>query len=125
MLIALRTCFSKYSTFSGRASRSEYWYFGLFMFLVLCVAAVLDAAAKPLGSILWLLVLLVSFLPGLAVNVRRLHDIGRSGWWVLLSLVPIVGALVLLIFHCLPGTPGDNQYGPLPHRLEPALRPLA
>ena len=96
---AIKTCLSKYATFSGRASRSEYWYFALFTFLL------------GLIPILGYVAGLAFLIPDLAVAVRRLHDIGKSGWWYLICLVPLVGAIVLLIFFCQPGQPGANEYG--------------
>lgn len=97
---AIRTCIDKYATFSGRASRSEFWWFVLFGFLVNLAASVLDAAifgsgdgaAQPIAALTSLSIL----LPNLAVAVRRLHDIGRSGWWLLIVLIPILGTLILI-----------------------------
>jgi uncharacterized membrane protein YhaH (DUF805 family) len=109
---AVSTCLRKYATFSGRARRSEYWWFALANVLVAVVAALVD---QILGtSVVSLLVTLALLLPSLAVAVRRLHDTGRTGWWCFIALVPFVGAVVLLVFECLDSTPGDNQYGPSP-----------
>jgi|SRR5215210_7719983 len=109
---AVSTCLRKYATFSGRARRSEYWWFALANVLAVIVATVID---QILGnSIVSLLVTLGLLLPSLAVTVRRLHDTGRSGFWWFIALVPFVGAVVLLVFECLDSTPGDNQYGPSP-----------
>lgn len=110
---ALRTCFRKYVDFTGRASRPEYWWFFLSYVIVYFVALVLDAALGTSG-VLTLLVALAYFLPMLAAGVRRLHDTGRSGWWLLISLVPFVGAIVLIVFLASPGEPGSNRYGPPP-----------
>ena len=109
---AVRSCFSKYATFSGRATRPEYWYFVLFNWLVSVVLAVIDTQilgfdGSPLGGIYSLAVL----LPSIAVLVRRLHDADRTGWWALLYLVPVIGWIVLIIFCCLRGTPGRNRFG--------------
>jgi uncharacterized membrane protein YhaH (DUF805 family) len=87
---SIRTCFSKYADFSGRASRSEYWWFFLFLVIVYCVAAVI-------GNVAYYLVALGTLLPSLAAAVRRLRDSGRSGWWVLIGLVPLVGGIILLV----------------------------
>ena len=109
----------KYAVFSGRSRRMEYWYFVLFNIIVSIVLGVIDgllgtsgsyAGAGLLSGIYGLAVL----IPSLAVTVRRLHDIDRSGWWILIGLVPLIGAIVLLVFALLEGTPGDNQYGPNP-----------
>ena len=111
MATAIKTVLGKYVTFSGRAGRSEFWYYALFQFVLLCVAGVLESIARGLGSVLWSIVILALFLPSLGVTVRRLHDTDRTGWWVLLGIVPIIGTLVLLIFYCSEGTLGPNRYG--------------
>ena len=96
---AIKVCFSKYATFSGRASRSEYWYFFLFSFLLGLIPVINYIAALAL------------LIPSLAVAVRRLHYIGKSGWWYFICLIPLVGAIVLLVFYCQEGQPGANEYG--------------
>ncbi|WP_191061658.1 DUF805 domain-containing protein [Geminicoccus harenae] len=113
---AVRTCFHKFATIQGRAARAEYWYFFLFYLIAIFAAGVLDAVLfrhsvnGPLSTLVWLVLL----LPWLAVAVRRLHDRDRSGWWLLLHFVPVVGQIVLLVWFCLPGTPGPNRFGPPP-----------
>lgn len=111
---AVRRCFALYATFSGRARRSEFWFFWLFNLLAHGVAGILDAAlfgtATPLNAIVSLLLL----VPNLAVSVRRLHDVGRSGWWLLILLVPLVGIVVLLIWYVSQGEHGANRFGPDP-----------
>jgi uncharacterized membrane protein YhaH (DUF805 family) len=109
---AIRSVFSKYVVFSGRARRSEFWWFFLFAVIVYIVVGIIDAAIG--SSILGLIVSLALLLPSLAVNVRRLHDTGRSGWWILIGLIPIVGFIILLIFECQDSQPGANAYGPSP-----------
>ncbi|AEB44166.1 DUF805 domain-containing protein [Micromonospora maris] len=115
---AIRSAFSQYATFRGRARRSEYWWFSLFLLLVGIVASVLDGALgvdfEGSGGPVSLLVNLAVLLPSLAVAVRRLHDIDRTGWWLLLALIPIVGWIVLLVFALQNGTPGPNRFGPSP-----------
>ncbi|MGY1500069.1 DUF805 domain-containing protein [Streptomyces sp. QTS52] len=102
----------KYAVFSGRARRKEYWMFALFVAIISIVLAIIDAA---IGSqILTLLFSLAILLPGLGVGVRRLHDTGRSGWWILFGIVPLVGSITLLVFACLEGDAGENKYGPNP-----------
>jgi uncharacterized membrane protein YhaH (DUF805 family) len=120
---AIRSGFANAFAFRGRASRREYWWWALFQFLVVFTAAILDlvlwpesARSAPFGGVLAGLVTLVLFVPTLAVSVRRLHDIDRSGWWFLLVLVPIVGAIVLLVFFLGRGTSGANRFGPPPRR---------
>ncbi|MEU1377869.1 DUF805 domain-containing protein [Streptomyces triculaminicus] len=103
----------KYATFSGRAGRPEFWMFTLISFVISIVLAVIDSALGT-APVIGLVYSLAVLLPGLAVGVRRLHDIDRSGWWLLLALIPILGSIVLLVFFALPGTPGENSYGPKP-----------
>ena len=106
---AIRDGFSKYVTFSGRSSRSAYWWWYLFGILVLVVSLAIDYALGA-GGILYVLVALAMLLPNLAVLVRRLHDAGHSGWWVLIGLLPLIGAIVLLVFT-LQGSDQPNQWG--------------
>ncbi len=106
---AVRTCLSDYATFTGRASRSEYWWFVLFTSLFDFAAQLVD---RGIGvRILGPLSGLVFLLPILAVSVRRMHDLDRSGWWVLIGLVPVIGWIVLLIWQCRRGSPGPNRFG--------------
>ncbi|RYH07284.1 DUF805 domain-containing protein [Tropicimonas sp. IMCC6043] len=110
---AVKTCLTqKYVDFSGRARRSEYWWFVLFVFIGNIIFGIIGI--DLLGA-LWSLALL---LPGIAVGVRRLHDLDKSGWWLLIALIPLIGLLVLIYFFVQPGTRGANQYGPEP-RVEP------
>lgn len=111
---SIRTCMSKYATFSGRARRSEFWWFSLFLFLVYLVLIVLDAATH---TFLFTIVMLAFVIPSLAVTWRRLHDTGRSGGWFFIGLVPFVGGIALLVFECMDSQPGTNQYGPSPKGL--------
>lgn len=104
---AIKSVMSQYAGFSGRARRSEYWYWVLFTLLWCWI---------PLLNIL---LALIFFIPGLAVAVRRLHDTGRTGWWLLISLVPVIGGIVLLIFYCTDSQIGENQYGPNPKGTNP------
>ncbi len=109
---AVRSALTQYATFTGRARRAEYWWFALFNLAASLVAAVIDAAIGfPLFQLVVGLGLLV---PSLAVGVRRLHDTGRSGWWMLIGLVPLVGAIVLLVFFLTDGERGANRWGPSP-----------
>ncbi|MBO6216541.1 MAG: DUF805 domain-containing protein [Prevotella sp.] len=126
---AISTCFSKFATFSGRASRSEYWYWSLFLFLLELVVIILmfitlkEVALFAIYPVLGIIGI-VTLLPSLAVLVRRLHDIGRSGWSVLFSLIPFVGSIIMLIFCLMDSQPGDNQYGPHPND-KTSTRPLS
>jgi uncharacterized membrane protein YhaH (DUF805 family) len=116
----------KYTVFSGRARRKEYWMFILFNFIFAILAAIVDnilgttfkfgtevPIALPYGYV-YLLYALAVLIPGLAVLVRRLHDVGKSGWMFLISLIPIVGAIWLLVLACTDSKPGENKYGPNP-----------
>ena len=114
---AIQTCFSKYATFEGRARRSEYWYFFLFNFIVTMVISVL-VNALSLPSFISGLVSLALLVPGLAVAWRRLHDIGKSGAWYFLGLIPIIGTIILLIWLCKDSDPGENQFGPNPKGMD-------
>lgn len=102
----------KYATFNGRARRQEYWMFFLFNLLFTLAAGLIDRflGTSLIGGLYSLFIL----LPSVAVLVRRLHDIGRTGWWVLLSLIPVIGVVVLLFFAASEGMHGDNEYGPDP-----------
>lgn len=100
---AISTCFSEYVTFSGRASRSEFWYWVLFTFIG---GVVFELVSPEFG---WLFSL-ATFLPGLAVGARRLHDIGRSGWWQLLSFIPIIGWIVLIVWFATRGVVEQTPY---------------
>jgi uncharacterized membrane protein YhaH (DUF805 family) len=117
-MTAVRTCLSKYVDFSGRARRSEYWYFALFTFLVNIVTTIVDTILgtdfdDTSGGLVSSLVSLALLLPSLAVGVRRLHDTDRSGWWILIGLIPIIGWILLIVWFCTDSKP-DNQYGPNP-----------
>lgn len=105
---AISDGFSKYVTFSGRSSRSAYWWFFLFYILVFVGAAIIDAVIKT--PVLTGLAALALFLPSLAVLVRRLHDTDHSGWWILISFVPLVGNIVLIVFACTDSGP-PNKWG--------------
>ena len=103
-----------YADFEGRASRQEYWMFVLFNIIFSLAANVLDylLGTAMLFSGIYALAMLV---PGLAVSVRRLHDVNKSGWMILVSLIPVIGWIWLLILMVTEGTPGENQYGTNPN----------
>ncbi|MBV0910904.1 DUF805 domain-containing protein [Anianabacter salinae] len=117
---AVSTVFSKYATFEGRASRSEYWWFALFGLVASLGLSFVDSwvlgmqSVQPLSSLFSLAIL----LPSLAVGARRLHDIGRSGWWLLILLVPLIGFLVLLYFFVQRSEGRSNIHGPVPQEAE-------
>ncbi|MGW6564694.1 DUF805 domain-containing protein [Streptomyces sp. NPDC054975] len=108
----------KYAVFTGRARRQEYWMFALFNLIAAIVIAVVDMAIGTY-PLLYVVYVLAVFLPGLGVTVRRLHDTGRSGWWFLISLIPLVGFIILIVFLATEGDQQANAHGPNP-KLAPA-----
>jgi uncharacterized membrane protein YhaH (DUF805 family) len=108
---AIKSGFNNYVTFSGRAARSEFWYWTLFSFLVNVAAAIIDSGLG-LGFI-GTLISLALLLPGIAVSARRLHDLDRTGWWLLIAFTGI-GIILLIIWDCIKGTVGPNRFGPDP-----------
>ena len=110
----------RYAEFSGRSRRKEYWMFVLFIIAVSVGIGIVEAILGLSATIgdaygpISLLFLLAIFIPSLAVQVRRFHDQGRSGWFVLLNFIPFIGTLIVLVFMCLDGTDGPNEYGPDP-----------
>ncbi|WP_201775772.1 DUF805 domain-containing protein [Chromobacterium subtsugae] len=106
---------SKYAVFRGRARRQEYWYFVLTNLIIsLMLLVVQHDVFGDHNRWLTNLYSLALVLPTIGVSMRRLHDIGRSGWWMWIMFIPVVGAIVLLVFHCQDSQAGDNQYGPSP-----------
>jgi uncharacterized membrane protein YhaH (DUF805 family) len=115
-LEAIRSGFRKYVTFSGRAVRSEYWFWALFTAVGLAATALLDSAIfgyHPGPTPFKLLFEVATLLPSLAVAARRLHDTDRTAWWLLLFLT-VIGAIALIVWYCEKGTPGPNRFGPDP-----------
>jgi uncharacterized membrane protein YhaH (DUF805 family) len=118
-------CITKnYANFNGRARRKEYWMYVLFNCLLGIVlnfiALIFGSISHSLLSVMVFVQCIISLaliIPGLAVTVRRLHDINKSGWWILIGLIPLIGAIVLFVFACLDSTPGSNQYGENPKGL--------
>ncbi len=104
---AVKTCFSKYVDFTGRASRSEYWWFVLTYVVLVTLSSYIDIYV-------YYIVVLAFLLPLLAVGARRLHDAGKSAWWLLISVIPLLGGLVLLFFTVQPSEPAANAYGAPP-----------
>lgn len=127
---AVKSVFGKYATFSGRATRSEYWFFALFNILLSVVLilglGILGAIFKGtegfgigmvIGYVLYAIYSFIALIPSLAVTVRRLHDSGKSGWFWFFALIPFVGSIILFVFMVL-GSDGDNQYGPNPNNVQ-------
>jgi len=121
---ALKSFWANYTNFKGRARRSEYWFVQLFLVIVNLAAAVIDFAlmngdverfvANGGGGIVGLILILATIIPAIAVLIRRLHDTGRSGWWALIGLIPLAGAIVLLVFTVEDSNPTENKYGTSP-----------
>lgn len=126
-MTSVRTVFSKYADFKGRAQRSEFWWWVLAIWIISIALSMVDSALfgtvqtydsgfsmstnTPILSGLFSLAVLI---PNLAVGARRLHDTDRSGWWLLIGLIPLIGFIVLIVFFASKGTPGDNRFGPDP-----------
>lgn len=118
-----------YANFNGRARRSEYWYYTLMNFIILiglqiligiCAMSSLGVVSMILG-IVYFIYALATLVPSLAVAVRRLHDTGKSGWFFLIALVPIIGSIWLLVLFCTDGDQGENAYGPDPKNQSPSM----
>lgn len=119
---AIKSGYQNYVNFSGRSSRSAFWWWVLFQIIVgVAIAAVEGGGASQMGDgmmeasynagpvgIIWSL---ANLLPGIAVSVRRMHDIGKSGWWVLISVIPLIGWIIYLVWACQKGTDGTNRFG--------------
>ncbi|MEU8759018.1 DUF805 domain-containing protein [Streptomyces sp. NPDC048659] len=106
----------KYAVFTGRARRQEFWMYVLFNIIAAIIVAILDSVLGT-SPLLYVLYALGVLLPSLGVAVRRLHDTGRSGWWILIELIPLVGGIILIVFLALEGDAHDNAYGPNPKTL--------
>jgi uncharacterized membrane protein YhaH (DUF805 family) len=124
---AIKSGFSNYVNFSGRSRRSAYWFWFLFVIILQIITYTLDGVINPdsvatavgggsasisvaAGPVTFIAMLAV-LLPGIAVSIRRLHDTDRSGWWLLIVLVPLVGAILLIVWYCTEGTRGPNRFG--------------
>jgi uncharacterized membrane protein YhaH (DUF805 family) len=106
---------NKYATFTGRARRQEYWMFFLINLLIALAIGVVDSVIG--WGVLGFLYTLAVLVPSLAIAVRRLHDTGRTGWWILIGLVPFIGWIILVVFLVLDSQPGGNAFGPNPKAL--------
>lgn len=121
---AVASFWKNYATFTGRARRSEFWFISLFLLLTNLATAAIDFVllgndverfiANGGGGIVGLVWILATIVPALAVQVRRLHDINKSGWWVLIGFVPVAGFIVLLVFSVQDSDVAENKYGPSP-----------
>jgi uncharacterized membrane protein YhaH (DUF805 family) len=119
---AVRSAYANFANFTGRSQRSAYWWWALFQFAVGVVIAIAEGGGSMttgdgevgfavVGGTFSMIWMLINLLPGLALMVRRLHDVGRSGWWALILLIPLIGAIVLLVWLCSRGTTGPNRFG--------------
>ena len=109
----------KYAQFSGRSQRSEYWYFLLFYILIFIGLSFVDGLIGTFSKhsavgLLTGIFALAMVIPWISVGIRRLHDTDRSGWWLLVNLVPLIGGFVLLVFFAQDSQPGENRFGPNP-----------
>ena len=121
---AIRSFWSRFADFKGRSRRSEYWYVQLFLVVTNLAVAGIDLAlmdgdvdrfiANGGGGIVGLIWIFATIVPALAVLIRRLHDTGKPGWWALVGVIPLVGAIVLLVFTVTDSSPGENRYGTSP-----------
>jgi uncharacterized membrane protein YhaH (DUF805 family) len=107
----VKKCLQNYANFNGRARRKEYWYFYLASMLATLLGLVVDAMLGLDTPVFYMLASLGLLVPGIAAGVRRLHDIHKSGWWMLIALIPIVGGIVLLVWYCTDTKPESNQWG--------------
>ncbi len=104
-----------YVNFEGRTRRKAFWMFVLFNFIVTVILSVIDGLVfGQNASVLTGLYNLAILLPSIAIGIRRLHDIGKTGWWLLISFIPCIGTIVLIVFACTDSQPGENLYGPNP-----------
>jgi len=115
----MREPLKKYAQFTGRSTRPEYWWYALYAFVAFVAASTYDLIS---GLKIGLILIGALVLPGIAVTVRRLHDVGRSGWWLLIGLIPLVGTGILLWWNCQPGTIGPNRFGPDPKGRDPVIK---
>lgn len=113
----------KYVDFHTRASRKEYWMFVLITFIISVILSIVTTMLDV--AIIYYLFVLAILIPSLAVQARRLHDTNRTGWWILIGLIPVVGWIVLIVFYVFDSTPGDNKYGPNPKGMTSSVPPTS
>mgnify|MGYP000449878171 FL=1 len=115
---SIGACFKKYFTAKGRASRSEYWFFQLFFIILSAPVMVIDENSTNDTYLILLIIsfvaILILFIPNICVSIRRLHDLNKTGWLVLLSLIPFIGGLILFVMLIAKGTEGKNRFGNYP-----------
>lgn len=108
---------TNYCNFNGRSSRSEYWWFALALFILSFVINLIFGQGTT-GTIISGVVNLALLLPSLGIGVRRMHDINKSGWWILINLIPIVGWIIFIVWAVKESDPTPNQYGPVPNLVQ-------
>ena len=114
MMEAVRLFFGNYTNFQTRSRRSEYWWpvlFNMIIILPLYLLMISGGVLSGIGGLLYIVYALAAFLPSIAVVVRRLHDLDKSGWWYFIAFIPLIGGLLLLYWFCQPGTVGPNKFG--------------
>lgn len=109
--------YKNYANFSGRDTKQQYWMFYLFYMIAYIILSVIDGVIGT-GGLLGGIFALATFIPSIAIATRRLHDIGKSGWWQLIALIPLIGVIVLIVFMVKQGMMGDNQFGNDPRGTE-------
>lgn len=116
----------KYTVFTGRAARKEYWYFILIHVIIMVLLSIIGSIVnmEKTFELLKFLYCLAVLLPVLGVTARRLHDTDRSGWWMLISLIPVIGGIILIVFLAMDSKPGDNKYGPNPKGMSTPVSPV-
>lgn len=121
----LKVVKGNYANFKGRARRQEYWMFAFINLMIAVLLSIVDTVVFSAGNFIFSsLYMLIVLIPGIAVAVRRLHDTSRSGWWMLLAVIPVIGVLALIIMMCVDSTPAPNQYGSNPKGIGNRMQPL-
>lgn len=115
----------KYAVFEGRSRRSEFWYFCLFNFIISFILGIISGIVGDNQGILGTIYFLAILIPALAVSARRLHDIGKSGWWILINLIPVVGFIWYIVLIVKDSAPGENKYGFNPKMVPAAVSPVS
>lgn len=116
--------FKNFTNFSGRSTRPEFWYFFLINFIFFLSTNILALFYGEIIELVELIYIVITFIPSLALTIRRLHDINKSGWWILISLVPFIGSIILLVILSRKGTTGPNNFGQDPNSITQNSNPI-